>query len=37
MASDNGAVLKAIADMLGNGLEAEVEPLPETDRNFPIF
>ena len=34
MASDNGAVLKTIADMLGNGLETQVEPFPETDKEF---
>jgi hypothetical protein len=34
MTSDNGAVLKAIADMLGNGLETQVEPFPETDKEF---
>lgn len=34
MASDNGAVLKAIADMLGNGLETQVEPFPETNKEF---
>ena len=34
MGSDNGAVLKAIADMLENGLETQVEPFPETDKEF---
>ena len=34
MASDNGVVLKAIADMLENGLKTEVEPFPETDKEF---
>src|ERR1700721_3448807 len=34
MTSDNGAMLKAIADMLGNGLETQVEPFPETDKEF---
>ena len=34
MASDNGAVLKAIADLLEKGLKTEVEPFPETDKEF---
>jgi len=28
------AVLKTIADMLENGLETQVEPFPETDKEF---
>lgn len=34
MASENGAVLKAIADMLADGLTTQVEPFPETDKEF---
>jgi hypothetical protein len=34
MTSEDGAVLKAIADLLGNGLETQVEPFPETDKEF---
>ena len=34
MGSDNGAVLKAIADMLGKGLETQVEPFPETEKEI---
>jgi hypothetical protein len=28
------AVLKTIADMLENGLETQVEPFPESDKEF---
>jgi hypothetical protein len=34
MASENGAVLKAIAEMLENGLETKVGPFPETEKEF---
>jgi hypothetical protein len=34
MGSERGDVLKAIADMLAAGLKTEVEPFPETDKEF---
>ena len=34
MTSDRDAQLKAIADMLGDGLVTQVEPFPETDKEF---
>jgi hypothetical protein len=34
MGSERGDALKAIADMLAAGLKTEVEPFPETDKEF---
>lgn len=34
MAADRGDLLKTIAQMLAAGLETEVEPFPETDKEF---
>jgi hypothetical protein len=32
--SEDGAVLRTITDMLASGLETEVEPFPETEKEF---
>jgi hypothetical protein len=34
MGSDRGGVLKEISDMLAAGLKTQVEPFPETDKEF---
>jgi hypothetical protein len=34
MGSDRGGVLKEIADMMAAGLKTQVEPFPETDKEF---
>jgi hypothetical protein len=34
MTSDRNELLKTIAEALANGLETEVEPFPQTDKEF---